>query len=108
MAQGLDAPAFKTSALNHSATPPARPLSLKGAGVRQLRCKEARDQNLERPGQTLDVVERDVPGLPLDVSDEGAVQPRFQGQGLLAQATLLAKADEIQRQQFPHRWARCG
>ena len=60
--------------------------------------------NTERDCDALDVVQRDVPGLALDMRDEGAVKPAFKSQRFLRPAFGVAQRHHVGRQQCPGAW----
>ena len=57
--------------------------------------------NTERDREALDVVQRDVPGLALDMRDKGAVKPAFKGQRFVRPAFCVAQRHHVGRQQRP-------
>ena len=60
--------------------------------------------NTERDCDALDVVQRDVPGLALDMRDKGPVKPAFKGQRFLRPAFGVAQRHHVGRQQCPGAW----
>ena len=57
------------------------------------------ESNIERDGDFFDVVQRDVPSQPLDMSDEGSIQASFKRQRILRPTMLGTQALHVQRQQ---------
>lgn len=69
-------------------------------------CLSRRQQQLirlhtERDREALDVVQRDVSGLALDMRDKGPVKPAFKGQGFLGPAFGVAQRYHVGCQQRP-------
>ena len=60
-------------------------------------------RHLECPGDPLDVVQRDVPRLALDMSDERPMQARFKSQRLLRPPPGVPKGDHVQREDLARR-----
>ena len=69
-------------------------------------CLSARKQqlislNTEGDRDTLDVVQRDVPGLALHMRDKGPMKPTFKSQRFLRPAFGVAQRHHVGRQQRP-------
>lgn len=60
----------------------------------------------ERHSDPFDVVERDVPGLALDVADEGAMEADLEGKGFLRPFWLTPQPDDVQRENLARRGCR--
>lgn len=63
---------------------------IKGIGREQLICLQPK-----RPCNTLDIVQRDVSSLTLNVSNEGAMEARLKSQGLLRPSALSPQTNQV-------------
>lgn len=53
------------------------------------------DRHPERRGEALDVVDRDIPDLALNVCDERAMQPRLEGKVFLRPRLCSAQRTDV-------------
>ena len=56
------------------------------------------NRNIQRPGDLLDVVQRDIPAQSLDMGDEGPVQPCLKRQPILRPTAFSPQALHVERQ----------